>query len=134
MQPVPRLADQTYGLLGIQVFVNGLATLVLTGFLMVAGDRSDRENITGLIGVLALIVGAVLPGMAAGRLRHGRPVGWVLGLLTQMFTAVAIVVAWTVGFFAGVLLLVLGGLAIWITVNLFRAEVRQYVFRRRVRV
>lgn len=130
---LPRLVDQMRVLLWFQFFLTlvlFLAVLIGTASINdVYGDSGSTRLEDHLWTLMLMLLGTtVIQALAAGLLRHGWAVLAPLVLVSQL--AVLADLGWclyigTFGAFGACLLVLLGG---WILADLFRGEVRRYLF------
>lgn len=131
---LPRLVEQLRILLWFQMH---LTVLALTILMCLVGYFSDIRDyipdevvmlrITAAVGLLVVI--AALLATCAGLLRRWRWAAiYVLIVLTEVMTVVAVGLALATGFVISALLLPYVALVSWIVVNLARREVRAYLW------
>jgi hypothetical protein len=130
---MPPLVRQTRVLLLTQTWLLLVATLLLMLIIqaMTANGPLDDETTNDLLVLIgALLLAPILLSVSAKLFRHGRAPGWALALVAELTVAFVLYAATAVGLFFGLASLILAGVAAWVTVNLFRAEVRRFFFAR----
>jgi uncharacterized membrane protein YdcZ (DUF606 family) len=130
---MPPLVRQTRILLLTQTWVLLVGTLLLmllVQTMTAKGPLSDETSAKVLTLVGALLGGSILLSVSAKLFRHGRAFGWVLAIIAELSVAFVLYAAFVFGLYFGIAALVLTGIAVWVTVNLFLPEVRRFFFGR----
>lgn len=130
---LPRLVRQTRILLLTQTWmllVGTLLLMLLVQAMSANGPLDDDRTNALLVLIAALLIAPILLSVAAKLFRHGRASGWGLAFVAELAVGFVIYAAGAVGLYFGVAALVLAGLAVWVTVNLLRAEVRRFFLSR----
>ena len=139
---LPRLVDQLRALLWFQVFLSliGLIVTIIIGSIVskqdlllldrAAANRRDALERQLFLTMAALIVIAVLVAVCAKLLWRGWKWVYLLAVLAQAIAVTVVVAAVTSGLVGSLLVLLYAALTGWILVDLFRAEVLAYVWRR----
>ena len=128
---LPRYADQTRALLWLQLIINMVGILFLV--FMVVNFQSALPDDGGIymLAVLGgLFLGGVQSAAAAKLFPRGWAAAWILAFNAQVLTIVAVWASWQMLFMIGVGVLYTLGMVGWISLNLFRPEVRRYCFSR----
>ncbi|HWS38969.1 MAG TPA: hypothetical protein VN408_40290 [Actinoplanes sp.] len=132
-KPIPVYAEQTRALLWLQLFVNMIGILLFTFItVLFQPPLQDDDDAIFVAGVLiGLLLGGLLSAGAAKMFPRGWGATWILAVNAQVLTLIAVWSSWELGLYLGLGIVVTVGMVGWISVNLFRSEVRGFCFSRK---